>query len=133
MHKLLKSLEVDKQYNEFVMLSPFIKNGVLFARILFLDADYIRKNKIYFLSFDSFTNITYNRGVITLIGDELWRIHHVVTKISYRIGKSGLNILNIDAQEETSRIIIVIDDADQNVEKAVRAIHAERAIIKFSK
>ena len=46
-----------------------------------------------------------NRGVITLIGDEMWRVQQIASKASSRIGDAGLNILNMDAQEETSRII----------------------------
>ncbi len=35
-----------------------------------------------------------------------------------KIGESGLNILNMDAQEETSRIIIVVEDAENNIRKS---------------
>ena len=75
--------------------------------------------------------ITYNRGVITLIGDEMWRVQQIASKASSKIGEAGLNILNMDAQEETSRIIIVMEDASDNIEKAIRAIHAERSKITF--
>jgi aspartate kinase len=37
----------------------------------------------------------------------------------------------MDAQEETSRIIIVIEDTGDNIERAIRAVHAERSKIKF--
>jgi len=37
----------------------------------------------------------------------------------------------MDAQEETSRIIIVIEDSSDNIEKAICAVHAERSKIKF--
>ena len=52
-------------------------------------------------------------------------------KTSAKIGESGLNILNIDAQEETSRIIVVVEDSTDNIEKAITAIHEERSNIKF--
>ena len=130
-HKLLESLENKKRYSEFVILSPFTKDGIKFTRILFLDGDYIKRNEKYVLGFDPLASITHNRGVITLIGDEMWRVQQIVSKISARIGESGINILNIDAQEETSRIIVVVEDSGNNIEKAISAIHEERNNIKF--
>ena len=130
-HKLLESLENKKRYSEFVILSPFTKDGIKFTRILFLDGDYIKRNEKYILGFDPLASITHNRGVITLIGDEMWRVQQIVSKTSARIGESGINILNIDAQEETSRIIVVVEDSGNNIEKAISAIHEERANIKF--
>jgi len=130
-HKLLESLENKKRYSEFVILSPFTKDGIKFSRILFLDADYIKRNEKYVLGFDPLATITYNRGVITLIGDEMWRVQQIVSKTSAKIGESGLNILNIDAQEETSRIIVVVEDSGNNIEKAISSIHEERSNIKF--
>ena len=130
-HKLLESLENKKRYSEFVILSPFTKDGIKFTRILFLDGDYIKRNEKYVLGFDALATITYNRGVITLIGDEMWRVQQIVSKTSARIGESGINILNIDAQEETSRIIVIVEDSGNNIEKAISAIHEERANIKF--
>jgi len=130
-HKLLESLEKKKRYSEFVILSPFTKDGIKFSRILFLDADYVQRNEKYVLGFDALATITYNRGVITLIGDEMWRVQQIVSKTSAKIGESGLNILNIDAQEETSRIIVVVEDSGNNIERAINAIHQERSNIKF--
>ncbi len=129
--RLFDSLEKDKRYSEFVVLSPFTKDDIEFTRILFLDADYVKRNERYILAFDSLATITYNRGVITLIGDEMWRVQQIASKASSKIGEAGLNILNMDAQEETSRIIIVMEDAGDNIEKAIRAVHAERSKIKF--
>jgi len=128
---LLRSLESEKRYSEFIILSPFTKDGIEFFRILFLDGDYVKRNEKYLLSFDPFTTIAYNRGVITLIGDEMWRVQQIASKASSKIGDAGLNILNMDAQEETSRIIIVVEDTDDNVAKAIIAIHSERPKIKF--
>jgi aspartate kinase len=128
---LLKSLESEKRYSEFIILSPFTKDGIEFSRILFLDGDYVKRNEKYLLSFDSLATIAYNRGVITLIGDEMWRVQQIASKASSKIGEAGLNILNMDAQEETSRIVIVVEDADDNVAKAIIAIHSERSKIKF--
>jgi aspartate kinase len=128
---LFESLEKDKRYSEFVILSPYTKDGTEFTRILFLDADYVKRNERYILAFDALASITYNRGVITLIGDEMWRVQHIASKASSKIGEAGLNILNMDAQEETSRIIIVIEDTGDNIEKAIRTVHNERSKIKF--
>lgn len=129
--QLLESLERDKRYSEFVVLSPYTKDDIEFTRILFLDADYVKRNERYVLGFDSLATITYNRGVVTLIGDEMWRVQQIVSKASSRIGEAGINILNMDAQEETSRVIIVTDDAGDNIEKAIRAVHSERSKITF--
>jgi aspartate kinase len=129
--KLFASLENEKRYSEFVVLSPFTKDDIEFTRILFLDADYVKRNERYILAFDSLATITYNRGVITLIGDEMWRVQQIASKASSKIGDAGLNILNMDAQEETSRIIIVVEDSSNNIEKAICAVHAERSKIKF--
>ena len=128
---LLRSLESEKRYSEFIILSPFTKDGIEFSRILFLDGDYVKRNEKYLLSFDSLATIAYNRGVITLIGDEMWRVQQIASKASSKIGEAGLNILNMDAQEETSRIIIVVEDTNDNVARAIIAIHSERQKIKF--
>lgn len=124
--KLLDSLEKDRRYSEFILLSPYTKDGIGFSRILFLDSDFVKRNQKYLLGFDPLATITYNRGVITLIGDEMWRMPQIASKISAKIGEVGLNILNMDAQEETSRIIVVIEDSKDNIEKAIVAIHSER-------
>lgn len=129
--KLLSSLESDKRYSEFVILSPFTKDGTEFSRMLFLDADYVKRNEKYFLAFDPLATITYNRGVITMIGDEMWRVQQVASRTSAKIGEAGLNILNMDAQEETSRIIFVIEDSSDNIRKAISAIHSEISKINF--
>lgn len=128
-HKLLTSLKKDKRYSEFIILSPFIKDDIEFSRILFLDGDYVKRHESYLLSFDPLAVITYNRGVITLIGDEMWRVKQVVSRTSAKIGEVQLNILNMDAQEETSRIIIIIEDAHDNITTAINAVHQE--ITKF--
>jgi len=131
MANLLESLENEKRYSEYIILSPFTKDGLEFSRILFLDGDYVKRNEKYVLSFDSLATIAYERGVVTLIGDEMWRVQQIASKASSKVGEAGLNILNMDAQEETSRIIIVIEDSGDNVAKAIQSIHSERSKIKF--
>ena len=128
---LLVSLDRDKRYSEFIVLSPFTKDGIEFSRVLFLDGDYVKRNEKYILSFDALATVAYERGVVTLIGDEMWRVQQIASKASSKIGDAGLNILNMDAQEETSRIIIVIEDVEDSVEKAIESIHSERSKIKF--
>ena len=91
----------------------------------------LRKNEKYVLGFDPLVTITYNRGLITLIGDEMCRVQQIVSKTSAKIGQSVLNILNMDAQEETSRIIVVVEDYGNNIKKAISSIHEERSNIKF--
>ena len=59
------------------------------------------------------------------------RVQQIVSKTSAKIGQSVLNILNIDAQEETSRIIVAVKDSGNNIEKAISSIHEERSNIKF--
>jgi aspartate kinase len=129
--ELLVSLDNDKRYSEFIVLSPFTKDGIEFSRVLFLDGDYVKRNEKYILSFDPLATIAYERGVVTLIGDKMWRVQQIASKASSKIGDAGLNILNMDAQEETSRIIIVIEDVEDSVEKAIKSIHSERSKIKF--
>ena len=128
---LLVSLDKDKRYSEFIVLSPFTKDGIEFSRVLFLDGDYVKRNEKYILSFDALATVAYERGVVTLIGDEMWRVQQIASKASSKIGDAGLNILNMHAQEETSRIIIVIEDVEDSVAKAIESIHSERLKIKF--
>ncbi len=130
--RLLASLGNDKRYSEFVILSPFIKDDIEFSRILFLDGDYVRRNEKYLLSFDPLATIRYDRGVITLIGDDMWKVQKVASRTSSRVGQEGLNILNMDAQEETSRIIIVIEDAGDSIKRAIIGIHQEITEINSS-
>ena len=37
----------------------------------------------------------------------------------------------MDAQEETSRILIVVEDAEENIQKAIMAVHDEISKINF--
>jgi aspartate kinase len=61
----------------------------------------------------------------------MWRVQQVASRTSAKIGESGLNILNMDAQEETSRILIVVEDAEENIRKAIVAVHEEISKINF--
>jgi len=63
----------------------------------------------------------------------MWRVQQVASRTSAKIGESGLNILNMDAQEETSRIIIIVEDVEENIKKAIKAVHEEISNINFIK
>jgi len=121
---MLAMLESDKQYHDFVKLSPYRKDGVEITRLLFLDGEYVRRQERHFRAFYQKLEITYGRGVITLIGDDMWKIPGIASTASSTVGEHKINILNLDAQEETSRILIVVDES--NVSDAVRAVHAKR-------
>jgi len=128
---MLVSLQKDKRYSEFVQLSPYAKDDTQISRILFLDADYVKKNEKHLKAYDRKAEIVYGRGVVTLIGDEMWKVPKIASMASSTVGENDINILNMDAQEETSRILIVVDDKGENVENAIRAIHAKRSQIKL--
>jgi len=121
---LLASLESYRQYHDFLKLSPFKKDGTEITRILFLDGDYVRRNEHHFKAYYPKTEIVYDRGVVTLIGDNMWKMPKIASTTSSTVGEHGINILNLDAQEETSRILIIVDDS--KVADAIRAIHDKR-------
>ncbi|RMF30830.1 MAG: aspartate kinase [Candidatus Nitrosothermus koennekii] len=123
---LLASLRKERRYSEFVILSPYIVDDTDISRILFLDGIYVRRNERYIKAYDKDAILTYNRGAITLIGDNMARIPNIASIASSTVGENDINILNMDAQEETSRILIIVEDKNENVENAIRAIHAKR-------
>jgi aspartate kinase len=49
------------------------------------------------------------------------------------VSEHDINILNLDAQEETSRILIVVEDKGTSVGDAVKAIHSTRKKIRGMK
>jgi aspartate kinase len=126
---LIASLERDKQYHEFVKLSPYVKDDVEMTRLLFLDADYVRRQERHFRAYYQKADIVYGRAVVTLIGDEMWRVPKIASTASSTVSEHDINILNLDAQEETSRILIVVEDKGSSVADAVKAIHGTRAKI----
>jgi aspartate kinase len=89
-----------------------------------LDGDYVRRQERHFKAYYPKLEIVYGRGVVTLIGDNMWKIPGIASTTSSTVGEHKINILNMDAQEETSRILIVVDES--NVSNAVRAVHAKR-------
>ncbi len=126
---LIASLERDKQYHEFVKLSPYVKDDTEMTRLLFLDADYVRRQERHFRAYYQKADIVYGRAVVTLIGDEMWRVPKIASTASSTVSEHDINILNLDAQEETSRILIVVEDKGNSVADAVKAIHGTRAKI----
>lgn len=129
---IVASLEKDKQYHEFVKLSPYIVDGAEITRLLFLDADYVKRHERHFRAYDPRVEIVYERGVVTLIGDLMWRMPKIASVASSTVGEHDINILNLDAQEETSRILIIVEDKGTDVGDAVKAIHAKRTKVNSS-
>jgi aspartate kinase len=126
---LIANLERDRQYHDFVKLSPYVKDDVEMTRLLFLDADYVRRHERHFRAYYPKVEVVYNRAVVTLIGDEMWRVPKIASTASSTVSEHDINILNLDAQEETSRILIVLEDKGASVAEAVKAIHATRVKI----
>lgn len=123
---LIANLERDKQYHDFVKLSPYVKDDTEMTRLLFLDADYVRRQERHFRAYYPKTEVVYGRAVVTLIGDEMWRVPKIASTASSTVSEHDINILNLDAQEETSRILIVLEDKGTSVAEAVKAIHLTR-------
>jgi aspartate kinase len=119
--------EKQRQYHDFIMLSPYKKDNLEMTRFLFLDGDYVKRHEKVFRSFYPKVEMVYGRGVVTLIGDSMWKIPKIVSDTSSIVSQQDINILNIDAQEETSRILILVED--QNVEEVIRSIHSKGSII----
>lgn len=124
---LVANLERDKQYHDFVKLSPYFRDDTEMTRLLFLDADYVRRHERHFRAYYPKAEVVYGRAVVTLIGDEMWRVPKIASTASSTVSEHDINILNLDAQEETSRILIVLEDKGTSVAEAVKAIHATRA------
>ena len=119
--------EKQRQNHDFIKLSPYKKDNLEITRFLFLDGDYVKRHEKVFRSFYSKVEMVYGRGVVTLIGDSMWKIPKIVSNTSSIVSQQDINILNIDAQEETSRILILVKD--QNVEEVIRSIHSKGSII----
>jgi aspartate kinase len=126
---IIASLELDRQYHDFVKLSPYKVDGTEMTRLLFLDADYVRRHERHFRAYYQKADIVYGRGVVTLIGDEMWRVPKIASTASSTVSEHDINILNLDAQEETSRILFVVEDKGNAVADAVKAIHSTRTRI----
>jgi aspartate kinase len=124
---LVALLEKQRQYHDFIKLSPFKQDNHEITRFLFLDADYVKRHEKIFRSFYSKVEMVYSRGVVTLIGDSMWKVPKIVSETSSIVSQKDINILNIDAQEETSRIIIVVED--NSVEEVIKSIHSKGTII----
>src|ERR671933_640033 len=129
---LIASIERDTQYHDFVKLSPYKKDDTEISRLLFLDADYVRRQERRFKAYYPKVEVVYGRGVVTLIGDQMWRMPKIASTATSTVGDHDINIINLDAQEETSRILIVVEDKSNNVRDAIRAIHARRSKIHDS-
>lgn len=123
---LVAALERDKQYHDFVKLSPYVHDDTEMTRLLFLDADYVKRQERHFRAYYPKAEVVYGRGVVTLIGDEMWRVPKIASTASSTVSEHDINILNLDAQEETSRILIIVEDKGSSVADAIKAIHSTR-------
>ena len=124
---LVALLEKQRQYHDFIKLSPFKQDNREITRFLFLDGDYVKRHEKIFRSFYPKVEMVYARGVVTLIGDSMWKVPKIVSETSSIVSQQDINILNIDAQEETSRILILVED--NSVEEVVKSIHSKGTII----
>ncbi|MGN6349634.1 MAG: amino acid kinase family protein [Candidatus Nitrosocosmicus sp.] len=124
---LVALLEKQRQYHDFIKLSPYIQDNREITRFLFLDGDYVKRHEKIFRSFYPKVEMVYDRGVVTLIGDLMWKVPKIVSETSSTVSQHDINILNIDAQEETSRLIILVKD--NSVEEVVKSIHSKGTII----
>ncbi|MDQ3265838.1 MAG: aspartate kinase [Myxococcota bacterium] len=123
---LLVSLERERRYSEFLQLSPCTLGGRTWARVLFFDGGYVRRMERSLRAFDPEVEIAYGRGVVTVVGDRVVASPAAISSVIGALGESGLQVLALDVQEETFRIVIIVRDEDDSVERAIRAIHARR-------
>ena len=79
---LIASLEKDKQYYNFLKLSPFKVDDMEITRLLFLDADYVKRHERHFKAFYPKVEFAYGKGVVTLIGDMMWKMPKIVSTAS---------------------------------------------------
>jgi aspartate kinase len=124
---LVALLEKQRQYHDFIKLSPFKKDNQEITRFLFLDGDYVKRHEKIFRAFYPKVEMVYSRGVVTLIGDLMWKVPKIVSETSSIVSQQEINILNIDAQEETSRILILVEN--NSVDEVVKSIHSKGTII----
>ena len=106
-------------------LSPYRVDDLEISRILFLDAEFIRRNERYFRNWlKGGDNISKRCGY----DDRRQYVEEssIASLASSTVGEHGINILNLDAQEETSRILIVVEDSGNSVNSAISAIHSQR-------
>lgn len=59
---LVAMLEKQRQYYDFVKLSPYRSDNFEMSRFLFLDGDYVKRHEKTFRSFHSKAEIVYDRG-----------------------------------------------------------------------
>jgi aspartate kinase len=125
---LVASLTGERRYFEFVQLSPYMQDEQQRARLLFLDADFATRNERYIRSYDRSAEVVRGRGAVTVVGDHISRIPTLASIVTGAIGARGIRITNIDFQEETSRLVLVVDDDGDNVRNAIRAVHGQRHV-----
>ena len=125
---LVVALTAERRYFEFLQLSQFSRGEQLLARLLFLDAGFVRRQEKFIRSYDRQAEIVTGRGVVTVVGDEMGSIPNLASIVTGAVGAQGIRIRNIDFQEETCRLVLVVDDEADNVTRAIRAVHGRRHV-----
>ena len=69
---LVALLEKQRQYHDFVKLSPYRQDNYEITRFLFLDANYVKRHEKIFRSFHSKAEMVYARCVVIFIGYLMW-------------------------------------------------------------
>ncbi|NWG09126.1 MAG: aspartate kinase [Nitrososphaerales archaeon] len=118
-------LEKNRRFENFTELRPYKKDDEWVSKLLFLDGTFFRKNGEEIRRYDEFSEVEYDLGAITLIGDEMYRVPDVSAEVQSAIKGYDINIENADAQKETSSILIIVKE--EHVERCVSLIHKRRA------
>ncbi|MEM3518345.1 MAG: aspartate kinase [Nitrososphaerales archaeon] len=114
-------LEKNRRFEGFTELRPYKRGDEWISKLLFLDGEFFRKNEDMIRRYDELSEVEYNLGAITLIGDEMYRVPDVFAEVQSAIKGYNINIENADAQKETSSILIIVKE--EYVEKCVSLIH----------
>jgi len=117
-------LRLWESYEDFLDLgTEILETGKVVRDFLLLDANFVKKHEEQLRSFDEQLEIEYGVGVVTLIGD---RMKHSPGTASIAISAiPEINIKRAVFAPHTSQIILVLNE--QDVETAVRSIHAKRS------
>jgi aspartate kinase len=121
---LLAMLEKVREYHEFVKLSPYRVDDLEISRILFLDAEFIRRNERYFRAYSSKVDIIYQRGVVTMIGDNMWKSPRIASLASSTVGEHDAHS-QFRRAEETSNTN-GCERFGNSVDSAISAIRSQR-------
>ncbi len=117
------SLRIWERRNDFIDLgAETMETGERIRDLLFLDADYLKKNEEKLKGFDENLKIDYGLGVVTLVGDRMKDSPGVASLAISAI--SGINIQRGIFAPHTSQIILVVEE--KNINATVAAIHQKK-------